>query len=176
MARSRIISHSSRFGTRRKTTWTQGPPFMTSSTAASASSAIILGLGLQSVLPGNTLVRTRGEFTAWLLSASAAGDGFVCAVGIGIVQEAAFSAGAASVPMPIDEADAEIWLWHRFFNVFSTAAGFESLPEAVRIEIDAKAMRKMDVTDRLYMAVQVIETGTAVIEMVANTRVLFKLP
>ena len=173
MARSRGF-HPVRRSVRRKTTWEEGPPMLTTSTNLSANAAFIVGLGLQSVLSETTLVRTRGSLLFHLTSSAAVGDAFIGAVGIGLVSDQAFAIGATAVPMPVSEAKDERWIWHHWLNIVESGAG-DAAP-AQRIEIDSKAMRKFTDSDRLYMAVEVTETGTAVAEFVANTRMLFKLP
>ena len=109
-------------------------------------------------------------------AAAAAGNAFIGAVGIGIVSNQAFAIGATAVPMPIDEEDSETWLWHHYVNLVAPSTT-DFAPGAVnqRIEIDSKAMRKVEQNETIYMAVQGVETGTIVAEVVANTRMLFKL-
>ena len=168
-------------GPRRKTAWGVGPG---SSAVASitVTSSQILGAGAASTLEGSTVVRIRGFFRLYLNLATAAGDGFNGAVGIGIAQNTAFVAGAAALPMPVAEVDDENWLFHQFFSCTSPVAfaaasspGGEILPAFVDIPVDSKAMRKFDSDRILYAAIDVAETGTAGLEVFMDSRVLVKL-
>jgi len=84
---------------RRKTSWGVGPA--TAATAGgnqtiSSSSVVLATGGANPQTDGVTLVRTRGECTLYLPSASAAGDGYHGAFGIAKVSSAAFTASLSS--------------------------------------------------------------------------------
>ena len=154
---------------------------------ATGNQSSILGFGAQVNLDGFTLVRTRGEFVAQLRSASAIANGFSGAFGIGIVTDAAFAVGVTAVPTPVTEADSDSWLYHRFFSCIAGApiAGAAMQDEdavnptgaAVRFEVDSKAMRKTgEKESTIYAAIEVTELGTAAIDIMFNSRLLFKLP
>ena len=168
---------------RRATNWTIGPvttPQSLASSEALLGTSFVTGIGGD----GLTLVRTRGDMLIYLQSAAAAGDGFAGAVGIGIASSAAISIGVSAVPTPLTEEDADNWIWHEYFNIFApgimdgTAVADTNLfgPAFVRIPIDSKAMRKVPDEDvGLYMALEVVETGTATGKWVGRTRMLEKL-
>ena len=141
------------------------------------TSVSIIGAG-QSVLDdGLTLVRTRGQFEAFLVASTAAGDGFSGAIGIGIVSAPAFAIGVTAVPMPIGEIEWDGWLYHRFFAVHAPGTGTASSSEVrQRVEIDSKAMRKVGREEVIYAAVEVFITGTASLKVRLFSRVLLKLP
>ena len=126
-------------------------------------------------------MRIRGEFLAFLSLATDALDGFSGAVGIGIATVTAITAGVASVPTPITEAESDNWLWHRFFALkaggpfITTADPGGNLSTQLRIEIDSKAMRKNPLELALYAAVEVVEVGTATVSFHLDSRVLDKL-
>jgi len=165
---------------KRKTAWGLGPG-SSAVTQVSATTAVIMGLGAQSTVEGATVVRIRGEFFAALQSVTAVGDGFIGAFGIGIAQVAAFDAGVGSVPTPVAEAADENWLYHRFFSCMSTSSAGETwangISNALRVEVDSKAMRRFDVDRVLYASLEVAEIGTAaVMDMTFDSRVLVKLP
>ena len=164
-------------GPRRKTSWGVGPGG-TGVNGVTVSSAAFLGAGIVlTSLSDVTLVRLRGYFEALLESGAAAGDGFFGAIGIGIVETAAFTAGIVSVPTPLTEDDAELWLYHRFFGVHvNSAAGVNDPGAHIRFEVDSKAMRKFSDDQTMYAAVEVIEIGTAALDMFFDSRVLLKLP
>ena len=164
-------------GPRRKTAWSLGPGG-TGAGPISASGSAFVGAGLVPTIEGGTWVRLRGELLLSLVSAVNPLDGFRGAFGIGVVSLPAFVAGIASVPTPITEADDENWIYHRFFTLF-TGDGTEGNffgPSFDRIEVDTKAMRRVD-TDRVfYSVIEVVEVGAAVMDVSFNSRMLVKLP
>jgi len=167
---------------RRQVAW-DGGPFMTI-TDISATGKLLWTIGV--VLDKDeesTIVRIRGQILARLVLSTAAGDGMSFAVGLGLVNSQAFTAGAGSVPGPGTDPDWGGWLWHQYFYVYGTAAqslGQDTARNAnsdVRIEIDSKAMRKMDSNQTLFGMFEVqAEAGTATVRLLADTRVLVKLP
>jgi len=162
---------------RRSTAWSVGVGG-TGATAVSLSGVQFMGSGIVALESGLTIVRIRGLLDYFLTLATGAGDGFFGAVGIGIVEEPAFTAGIGSVPTPVTDAENETWLWHQFISMHgpvasSSEAGAASM--AGRIDVDSKAMRKFDEDKRLYAAVEVTEIGTATGTLFLNTRTLFKL-
>ena len=161
---------------KRLTQWGQGPGG-TGAISFSASSASLLGAAVTFGAAG-TVVRIRGALSANLISYTNSSDGFHCAAAIGLVSLAAFTAGIASVPTPITEAAFDGWLWHKFFFVHgglaagATAVGVQS---ALQIEIDTKAMRKVSDEMAIFGVMEVVESGTAVMEVHFNNRLLLKL-
>ena len=144
-------------------------------------SAISLVAGVSAL----TIVRTRGEFKAYLTAATARSDGFQGAFGIGIATLAAVTAGIASVPTPITEADSDNWLYHRFFgcqgsDVISGGAATDSdqanvVTAALRVEVDSKAMRKMTDESAIYSCIEIVEFGAATMVLTWDSRILAKL-
>ena len=113
MAHARRFS-SQRGSVRRQTTWGQGPgsgstPGSPQTISATGQTLLTIGSGIQ--LEGITLVRTRGEFTAFLTSVDALGSGFHGAIGMCIVSENAFNAGVTAVPHPIADVSWDGWIW-----------------------------------------------------------------
>jgi len=162
---------------RRESSWGVGPGG-TVTTSIANSSSVLVGGGIVPLTDGITLVRTRGELSLYLSSATAALAGFQGAFGIGIVEAPAFSAGIASVPTPISEADSENWLYHTFFSCVAiepTETFSNSGSAAVRFSVDSRAMRKFDLAKRIYAAIEVVEVGTAVLQVDFDSRMLFKL-
>ena len=175
---------------RRKTSWQIGPQSGVNGAAVaiSASQATLLNTVAVVLEDGLTLVRTRGEFTAFLRTSTAAGDGYHGAFGIGVATLAAVTAGVLSVPTPLTEEDWDGWLYHRYFGIFSggplataTAAQQTDLVNpmsaAIRLEVDSKAMRKLETEMALFAAIEVVELGAAgIMEFSFNCRMLVKLP
>jgi len=177
-------SRGSRFprisaGNRRKVGWDGGPSSTT--TALTAAGASLWSIGSLVGSDGGTLVRTRGQFSAFLSVVGAIQDGFVNgAVGIGVVSENAFGVGITAVPHPLTDDSWDGWLFHRYMGQMrgsATTELFRFPMEAFRWEIDSKAMRKLKETD---VIVGVTELGTligaATVIYQADTRMLIKLP
>ena len=151
----------------------------------SSSNSVLVSSALVSLQDGLTVVRQRGMLTAWIVSATGAGDGFSGAFGIGVATADAIAAGAASVPTPITEQDWDGWMYWHAISVKSagvidgTAANdgdsINAIVAAQRLEIDIKAMRKLDENQALYGALEVTEVGTSILHWQMDSRVLFKL-
>ena len=140
-----------------------------------SSTVQILGNGQVTTQDGLTIVRLRGFVELILTSASALGDGFDGAIGIGIVSAPAFAIGVTAVPTPITEIEWEGWLWHQFFSLTAPTAAQDSENRQV-FEVDSKAMRKINSEEVVYAAIEVTETGTAGLKAKLGTRMLLKLP
>ena len=145
MARPRTFR---RAGVRRKTTWVgpadQGAVVVTSAGATLLSSFTPNDAGMLN----STVVRTRGliSIAPNAVTADVLIDG---AFGIGVVSVQAFAAGIASIPEPFDEASWDGWfVWTPIIYdfEFGTAVGVQT-PANQIIEIDSKAMRKVESTD-----------------------------
>ena len=171
MARSRGgLNHRS---PRRRTGWEEGPGFLGAQTFGATASALFAGVEL--LTDGNTVVRIRGMIELILTSASALGDGFHGAFGIGIVTAQAFGVGISAVPTPVTEVEWEGWLWHQFFSIHAPTAAQVSDNRQV-IEIDTKAMRKIGANEVVFLMVEATEVGTSGLIARAGTRMLLKLP
>ncbi len=152
----------------------------------SASGASLGGVTVTQITDGFTLVRTRGEFLAYLKTSAAAASGFHGAFGIGIASDAALAVGVSAIPTPITEEAWDGWLYHRYFSLFSSAAMSANAAEdvdfpmavsaGVRFEVDSKAMRKLRVNESCYCCVEVTEIGACTMDWAFNSRTLIKLP
>jgi len=165
-------------GRKRRMSWFNGPGG-TAVTQLTATGSSLMG---STVTPAagqedGTIVRTRGLFDAFIEQTPAAdGDGYFGAVGIGVASLAAVSAGIGSLPTPITEISWDGWLWHSFFSVHVPDIAFApSSASQQRIEIDSKAMRKFETLMSVYMAVEIVETGGAILNLRGFTRQLCKL-
>ena len=126
-----------------------------------------------------TLLRTRGFVSYILTSAAAVGDGFLGASGIYMMTEDAFAIGATAALNPLSDANSDMWIWHSFFDVRAITAtladGVNAGSAVYKQVIDSKAMRKDFDPERVMVGVTgVIESGTAVMEVNADTRQLFR--
>ncbi len=151
----------------------------TTSTAFSGAVSTFLGAALSPTIDGTTVARIRGRFLFQLITASAIGDGLVGAFGIGLASLAAVTAGAASVPTPIQEQAADSWLFWTPIQAISSDASDTGLSNSssLNIEVDTKAMRKWSTEDALYAVVEIeTEEGTATAEAWFDSRTLLFLP
>jgi len=162
---------------KRAVSWGFGPQAV--AITATSSVPVLWTSGIVLVAESEvTIVRTRGVFSAILTSTAAAGDGFAGAVGIGIVNTAAFLAGTASLPTPLNESDWPGWMYYRHFDLraqTTTLADGVNALASTRFEIDSKAMRKFGADETLMGIIEVVEVGTASMIIHADTRILFKL-
>jgi len=181
-------SRFQRTSVRHRSSWEVGPETSGGGAIQSVTSSMasLAGTAVQATEDGQTLIRTRGELLLFLDTAVTALDGFHGAFGIAKATSAAVLAGAASVPTPITEEAWDGWLYHRYISLFSAGpiavatAAQEALQvnnvcAALRIEVDSKAMRKQDVNEAFYAAVEFVEVGAATLRWAFNSRMLLKL-
>ena len=124
-------------------------------------------------------MRIRGQLDFMLTLATAAGDGFQGAFGIGIATTTAIVAGVGSVPTPITEQGDENWLyWHALsiHNPVVSSAEINGQGPYQRLIVDTKAMRKLPDGMSLYAIAEVVEIGTATSTMFFDSRLLVLLP
>ena len=164
---------------RRRTSWEEGTGG-TTPTNFTGTVSQFLGSALSFLEDGLTVLRFRGYLRAILTAVAGANDGFSGAMGIGMTTTAAITAGAASVPLPIDEQDWDGWLYWRAFSLQSATAtigdGVNAVGVALDYEIDSKAMRKVGEDMALYAVLQSVENGTSVMDVWHDSRVLLALP
>ena len=99
-----------------------------------------------------TILRTRGQISV-AAEDIAAGDLYMVAYGIGIAEETALDAFA--VPVPITDADWDGWMLHQTIYVRGEPSGVgESAASDVSIEIDSKAMRKIQSGNGIFISAQ----------------------
>ena len=162
---------------RRKTSWSAGPRGHAQQTAAGTTVFSVTAVAGSDAL---TIVRTRGEFTAWLSAVAAILDGFQqIGAGICIVSENAAGIGITAIPHPLADIAWDGWLWYWTGTLQSANASGASLagPGMVRIPIDSKAMRKIKETDVIVGVFESIsEVGTPTVQMNMESRILVKLP
>ncbi len=163
------------FRTRRGTDWGFCVDMLNQSISSSTKQ-----LGTTSIVVDEqqTIVRIRGVLELHLGSAAAAGDGYLGAAGIALVNSDAFAQGINSIPGPQSDAHWDAWMWHSFFSLHSITATIADGANAAgvhqRIEIDTKAMRKWDPSETLVLMVEGTEVGTSVLIMHADSRMLLK--
>ena len=171
-------SSGSRFQTtsaRRRRGWEQGPGG-SAVLVASSSTASLLGSVAQAQLDGLTVARIRGYLKMHITTSASINDGFQCALGIGVASENQFGTGIAAVEHPIDNADWDGWMYHKWFGVNGTISTPADGNTSVQFDVDTKAMRKLPDGDAVFAAIQFVEVGTATADVFFDSRMLVLLP
>jgi len=162
---------------KRPTDWTAGPGGEAGAGAAiSAIGKTVIGSGIGPTFDGFTIVRTHGQLSFVLLTAAAAGDGFMCAFGQGIVSADAFAIGVTAMPGPLTDMSWPGWYYHQIYHAISTdssPAASDTLTQ-VSIDLGSKSMRKLGLNEIAFLMIEVIEIGTATAEVFGMTRTLIK--
>ncbi len=102
-----------------------------------------------------TIVRVRGLFSVKLQTYAADLD-VAGALGMCIVSNEAFTAGAASIPRPHDDSNWDGWfVWQAFsFRYeFNDATGSQ-FPASWDVQVDSKAMRKVTENETVVVMVE----------------------
>ena len=175
MARPRGFSRSPT-RSRRQTAWGFGPGG-TGITTFTASGIKIIGaqLVLASGILETTIVRLRGQLEIILQTTGGVGQGFRGAFGIGVVTTAAATIGITAVPSPITELDWDGWMYYTMFGVHHGLAAVSDGSGHERIDVDTKAMRKFGDEQTLLAVMEVVEIGTADMDVFFDSRMLLKL-
>ena len=160
---------------RRQTGWQLGPGVL-GLASITASSSVIFGAGFEFLRDGLTVVRIRGNIEINMTAATAGGDGYDGAFGIGIVSLPAFVAGVVSVPTPVTDVGWEGWMWHQYFSMHSPAAFDAAGENRLIIPIDTKAMRKAGTEEVIMLVGEFVENITSAITVTTDSRMLLKLP
>jgi len=160
---------------RRMVQWTNGPGDETSR-AFVATGLVILGLGIETGTQKFTITRIRGVLTFTLNTIAALANGFRFTYGIGIVSSDAFSVGVTAIPNPQDDMDWP-WMYHGFTSMLSPTGTLSDIGSAavVRIPVDVKAMRILNLNEVVFMAVDAAEVGSATASAQFDSRMLLKL-
>jgi len=121
-----------------------------------------------------TILRTRGHVFLQLDSGGA-DERVLVAVGLIVVSTNAFTAGAASLPSPVDDGEDD-WLWHSYLSL-SVLAEVAISDQAMfqRQEIDSKAMRKVRPGEVLAFMAEIadVSDNAGTIDLMYGTRILF---
>jgi len=130
-------------GTRMKKSWFTSD--LGDQVAQTVTQALIASITLtEGVIAEPTLLRTRGGILVTTVG-DAAADSDMLGLGLMLIPSTTAVVGGASLPGPIVDAGADFWIWHNFVplaQVVGTVAVAQSITAQVRIELDAKAMRR----------------------------------
>ncbi len=137
-----------------------------------SATQVILGVGTAETDPV-TIVRNRGQILV-KGTPDAVADDTVVGLGIIVVSRQAEAVGGTSVPGPIADPQAA-WLWHQYvpLSAGGTALNGADLGSVVRVIIDSKAQRKMNVNESLAFIGEVSTTQYATVSVNGGIRTLF---
>jgi len=113
---------------------------------------------------------------AWRTDQISAAETQILSYGIAVIEEPAATVGITAVPLPGADAASEAWFYHRFLASdwdFITGVGFDSVGRTHMIEVDSKAMRKLQDNQRIVVVVQ--NQGPFGIDVISQLRFLSKL-
>ena len=141
-------------GQRRPTKW--GGSVAVGLVAVPGGTKVLLATAVPEFISGETIRRMRGTF----MTVSATALIYHGAIGAFIANDTAVAAGVASLLDPVMDVADDAWLWYHSFHGGSFAAGEPGLAgdsASQVVEIDSKAMRRMD---NGYSLVFVVANGT----------------
>ncbi len=79
------------------------------------------------------------------------------------------------MPSPVDDASNDGWLWHSFVDFMASGVGANFPGYGYRVEIDSKAMRKVNDNERVVMRYQSTLSAGVTVKIAGDFRVLSKL-
>jgi len=169
MARGRVV-HTR--GPRRQVSWIGAAD---QNYVAIASGAVVILQSFDAASFGlnkPTVVRTRGMVSYGPQSGAADLD-IVGAWGFAIVSDQAFTAGAASIPGPFDEAGWDGWFSHGYFSFkLDVTTDVGRLIMDRQDPIDSKAMRKVSDNETIVV---MAESNVGAFDISLQFRMLLKL-
>jgi len=158
-------------GAKRQTTWV-GPALQGFVALAAATKIIVASFDpAANGLAKPTLVRTRGTVNV-IPNVTTADVEFTGAIGVGVVTDRAFAAGAASIPGPFTDSGWDGWVATMLLSgalEFGTEGSFIWIEG---VEVDSKAMRKVTDDETVVIMAESL-LGTVRIDL--PLRLLFKL-
>ena len=162
---------------RRGMFWEGSASVGTPTTGTSLVSTVVTEATLENV-PNPTLIRIRGSALMYLTAVGASGAQTIVSMGIIIQSAAAVAAGVGSMPSPFTDIGSD-WVWHQQVPLAlrgTLGSDNEALGGHVaRIEVDNKAMRKIEPNQALVLIVEnVALTSTATFQLTTAFRFLFK--
>ena len=185
MANGRVFSRGSNLARARrpknKTFWELGPGgddiATWDSSGFTGDTTVILGLGATPVGQPLTVMRLHGVLEILLSTATSALDGFNWAFGVGVCTADAFAIGVTAVPNPFDDISWNGWMVHKMGAIHSPIAGVATAfpSNAQSLEIESKAMRKLNLNEVLFAAIQVGEVGVSVMTVRFASRILLQV-
>ena len=153
MARRRdFVRGAAAITQKRLTSWFQFTPVENNFTGAGGTIIFSLNAAALALRPF-TIVRSR-----FLLSVISdqivASENYGGALGMAVVSDQAVAVGVTAVPTPITDMGSDLWFLHQLFFAsvhIEEATGNGSFLRSTNIEIDSKAMRKVDIGQDLVI-------------------------
>ena len=151
--------------------WSEVPALITAVSAAGTVAGASLGFARPA-----TILRVRGFVQAQFDTTLQLADRMLLTFGLGVVSTDAFAVGAMALPDPGAEPEYP-WLWWGQIFLLATQANVPGQswgPDAMRLEVDSKAMRRIKPGQSLVWAVEIsIVVGAPVVDILfGQTRVL----
>ena len=145
---------------KRLTSWFTFSP--TNATFTGAGGTIIFSLNAAALaLRPFTIVRSR--FLISVISDQiTASENYGGAVGMAVVSDQAVAVGVTAVPTPITDMGSDLWFLHQLFFAsvqIEEASGNGAFLRSTNIEIDSKAMRKVDIGQDLVVVGELAQTS-----------------
>ena len=173
MARQRVVRHFER--TKRGNVWFSMFSLTVATTLAAGSRVLVSSLNAAGLaLRPFTIVRTRGF--VWVASDQiAATEQPMGAMGMQVVTDSASAAGAASVPTPTSEPNADFFVYQPWAvqSVVADATGIDA-NAGHYFDIDSKSMRKVGQDDDVVLTFENFSLVDGV-EFIIGGRFLVKL-
>ena len=137
-----------------------------------SATQVILGVGTAETDPV-TIVRNRGQILV-KGTPDAVADDTVVGLGIIVVSRQAEAVGGTSVPGPIADPQAS-WIWHQYVPLSAGQTGIDGadMGSIVRVHIDSKAQRKMNVNESLAFIAELSTAQYSAVSVNGGIRTLF---
>ena len=158
---------------RRETLWLGGS--FVRSTLVGAASALVTSLNAAALAQRPfTIVRTRG-FLHYRSDQEVASENYSGSYGAAVVSDQAVAIGVTAIPTPVTDSESDLWhLYEAFGKRFALGSGVAFTDVGDRIEIDSKAMRKVEEGQDIVDVVEGSGLSTGIIVLSFN-RTLIKL-
>ena len=124
-----------------------------------SSNSTVGGPGLLAFTAPATILRVRGHVrVAFLAAGLTATDEAQVVFGLGLFSSDAVALGSTALPDPSAEAEFP-WMWYGEATMYSPNADFGDPLVSVHLEIDTKAMRKVQPGKSLAMVLQYVNAS-----------------
>ena len=153
--------------------------FATLTFGASTTNKALGSFGFVLLVPAATLVRTRGLFTAFVLSNGTIDSIIQITMGLTVVSSDAFNIGLTALPGPISDSERMWQVWQPAAVIAQAVApNQEAFGIAQSQPVDSRGMRKMkagDVLAAVFEGEQLAATTGTIVRVAYTLRMQFKL-
>ena len=172
MARRQFRAGAAAIAQRRLTSWFQFIPTDTNFTGATGGTVLFTLNAAALALRPFTIVRTRFALL-FRSDTEAASEAAAGAFGMAVVSDQATAIGVTAVPTPITDMASDFWFVHQIMYNQSSLQATGITETASQIEIDSKAMRKVDIGQDLVIVAEAGVGGG--FNLMAGGRMLVKV-